>query len=85
VALATLEYGPTCIQWFIGRRRDNSIRSGRSTVYHPSVRLWMIYARPDVRPPALKVLKLVYDTTRTRCAWVKEWTDANIGEVRRVT
>ena len=80
MALATLEYAASCVQWFIRRRRDNSIRSGRSKVaYHPSVRLWMVgdwmYAQ--------SLEAYIHDATRTHWTRVKEWTGANIGEVWR--
>jgi len=48
---------------------------------HPSVRVRMIHD-PTYDPPALRGFKLMYDATRTRWTWVKEWTDTN-GEVRR--
>jgi len=47
---------------------------------HPSVRVRMM-RDPTYDPPALRGFKLMYDATRTRWTWVKEWTDAN-GEVR---
>ena len=52
-----------------------------SEVIHPSVRVRMIHD-PTYDPPALRGFKLMYDATRTRWTWVKEWTDIN-GEVRR--
>jgi hypothetical protein len=51
-----------------------------SEVIHPSVRLRMMHD-PKYDPPALRGFKLMYDATRTRWTWVKEWTDTN-GEVR---
>jgi hypothetical protein len=52
-----------------------------SEVIHPSVRVRMMHDQ-TYDPPALRGFKLMYDATRTRWTWVKEWTDAN-GEFRR--
>jgi hypothetical protein len=52
-----------------------------SEVIHPSVRVRMIHD-PTYDPPALRGFKLMYDATRTRWTWVKEWTDPD-GEIRR--